>query len=86
MLSNIFFPIPPLRSDILLILNFFRSLGLRAKMGAGYSRVNDLTIIQTTQVHTHVQIIALTHTHTHTHTHTQSHTTHSHTQSHTTHA
>lgn len=27
----------------------FGTAGLRSKMGAGYSRMNDLTIIQTTQ-------------------------------------
>lgn len=33
---------------------FIFSKGLRAKLGAGYSRMNDLTIIQTTQVSIHV--------------------------------
>ena len=28
----------------------FGTAGLRAKMGAGYSRMNDLTVIQTAQV------------------------------------
>lgn len=30
--------------------NMFTAVGLRAVMGAGYSKMNELTIIQTTQV------------------------------------
>ena len=31
----------------------FGTAGLRAKMGAGYSQMNDLTVIQTAQVYTY---------------------------------
>ena len=37
-------------SRTLTVLATFLSTGLRAAMGAGYSRMNQLTIIQTTQV------------------------------------
>ena len=42
-------------------VTFFYCAGLRARMGAGFSRMNDLTIIQTTQVrsHTNFRLVAI---------------------------
>ena len=46
--SNFFFRDVFLFTHCLLILYLFK--GLRSKMGAGFNRINDLTIIQATQV------------------------------------